>query len=128
MLFARACRASCCSWRRRFRCYATGTTTSSCGAHPPPSRAPLPQAADCAPAAASLSRSEPPPGWTKGVEEWRAQEPINAHAHLASMMLGSSESLPLIDGALDIGVWQSVLLVELDGPRKRRLGVHIMGE
>ena len=72
--------------------------------------------------------SEPPPGWTAGVEEWRAQEPINAHAHLASMMLGSSESLPLIDGALDIGVWQSVLLVELDGPRKRRLGVHIMGE
>jgi secondary thiamine-phosphate synthase enzyme len=62
------------------------------------------------------------------VEVWRAQEPINAHAHLLSMCLGSSESLPLVDGALQIGTWQSLLLVELDGPRQRRVGVHVMGE
>ena len=71
---------------------------------------------------------EPPPGWTESVETWRAQEPINAHSHLMAMLLGSSESLPIVDGMLQIGTWQSLLLVELDGPRKRRVGVHVMGE
>ncbi len=82
----------------------------------------------CAHADISLLRSDPPPGWTGGVEAWRDQEPINAHAHLASMLLGSSESIPLADGALQIGTWQSLLLIELDGPRKRKVGVHVMGE
>ncbi len=62
------------------------------------------------------------------METWRAQEPINAQSHLMAMLLGSSESLPIVDGALQIGTWQSLLLVELDGPRKRRIGVHVMGE
>jgi secondary thiamine-phosphate synthase enzyme len=44
------------------------------------------------------------------------------------MLLGNSESIPIVDGALTIGTWQSVLLVELDGPRERTVGVQIMGE
>jgi thiamine phosphate synthase YjbQ (UPF0047 family) len=76
----------------------------------------------------ACARSEPPPGWTAGADAWRAQEPINAHAHLMSMLLGSSESLPLVNGVLQIGTWQSLLLLELDGPRQRRVGVHVMGE
>jgi secondary thiamine-phosphate synthase enzyme len=46
-------------------------------------------------------------------------EPRNAHAHLIAMMLGNQLSLPVVDGRLGIGRWQSVLLVELDGPRRR---------
>lgn len=69
-----------------------------------------------------------PDGWPGGDEAWRAQEPQNAHSHLLSMLLGNSESVPVVDGQLMIGTWQSILLVELDGPRQRTVGVQIMGE
>jgi secondary thiamine-phosphate synthase enzyme len=57
-----------------------------------------------------------------------ADEPQNAHAHIAAMLLGQSEAIPIIDGELHLGTWQSVLLVELDGPRRRTVGVHVTGE
>ena len=52
------------------------------------------------------------------VEKWRANEPKNAHSHLLSMLIGSSESIPIVNGKLGIGRWQSVMMIELDGPRK----------
>lgn len=55
-------------------------------------------------------------------------EPENAHAHLAAMLLGSSESIPVADGALMLGQYQSVMLCELDGPRRRTIGIHLSGE
>lgn len=55
-------------------------------------------------------------------------EPKNAHAHLLAMLLGSSESLPIVEGELSLGQWQSVMLVELDGPRRRYVNVQVMGE
>lgn len=58
---------------------------------------------------------------------WRDQEPINAHSHLISMMLGSSECIPVVEGEMVIGEWQSVLMVDLDGPRTRTVGVQLMG-
>jgi secondary thiamine-phosphate synthase enzyme len=61
------------------------------------------------------------------LQAWRDQEPINAHSHLLSMLLGSSESIPVVDGKMMIGQWQSVLLVDLDGPRDRTVGVQCMG-
>jgi secondary thiamine-phosphate synthase enzyme len=51
----------------------------------------------------------------------------NAHAHLQGMMLGPSVSLPVTGGRLALGTWQSVLFVELDGPRERRLNVQVLG-
>ena len=44
------------------------------------------------------------------------------------MLLGNSESVPVVDGELTIGTWQSVMLVELDGPRTRTVGVQIVGQ
>lgn len=55
-------------------------------------------------------------------------EPENAHAHLIAMMLGNSETLPVHLGRLGLGRWQSLLLVELDGPRPRQVAVQIVGE
>lgn len=55
-------------------------------------------------------------------------EPINAHSHLMAMMLSTSEVIPIVDGDLAMGTWQSVLFVELDGPRKRTVSVQIYGE
>jgi thiamine phosphate synthase YjbQ (UPF0047 family) len=48
-------------------------------------------------------------------------EPRNAHAHLIAILLGNQLSLPVVEGRLGIGRWQSVLLVELDGPRRREV-------
>jgi secondary thiamine-phosphate synthase enzyme len=42
-------------------------------------------------------------------------EPINAHSHLMAMTLSTSEVIPVVEGKLGLGTWQSVLLVELDG-------------
>lgn len=55
-------------------------------------------------------------------------EPINAHSHLIAMMLNNSETIPLVDGKLALGTWQSVLFFELDGPRHRSVLVQITGE
>lgn len=45
---------------------------------------------------------------------------LNAHAHLLGLFMTASETIPLSDGALDIGAWQSLFFVELDGPREER--------
>ena len=47
----------------------------------------------------------------------------NADSHLRALLLGPGETLPVVDGALDLGTWQSVLLVECDGPRNRTVDV-----
>lgn len=57
-----------------------------------------------------------------------ADEPRNAHAHLIAMILGNHLSLPVLDGRLGLGRWQSVLLVELDGPRRRQLLLQLSSQ
>ncbi|MEF8842442.1 MAG: secondary thiamine-phosphate synthase enzyme YjbQ [Haloarculaceae archaeon] len=47
----------------------------------------------------------------------------NADSHLRTLLLGPGETLPVSDGELDLGTWQSVLLVECDGPRTRTVDV-----
>ena len=68
-----------------------------------------------------------PEGWPGGDAAWRAQEPVNAHSHLLSMLLGNSFNVPVSGGKLALGRWQAVLLVELDGPRPRTLGLQLVG-
>jgi len=55
-------------------------------------------------------------------------EPINAHSHLMAMMLSTSEVIPIVDGKLALGTWQSILFFDLDGPRKRTVFIQISGE
>jgi len=50
----------------------------------------------------------------------------NAHAHLRSMLLGSSVSIPIVGSRLALGTWQRVLFVELDGPRDRSFFVSVV--
>lgn len=52
-----------------------------------------------------------PPGWPGGDEAWRAQEPVNAHSHLLAMLLGTTTTVPVHDGELKIGRWQSIIMV-----------------
>lgn len=53
----------------------------------------------------------------------------NARSHLKSFLLSSSEALPIKNGKLDLGTWQSVFFIELDGPRNNRtITLTIIGE
>lgn len=52
-----------------------------------------------------------------------AHDPSHAWSHMAASLLGPSLTIPVSAGQLALGTWQSVLLVELDGPRER--GVHV---
>jgi secondary thiamine-phosphate synthase enzyme len=54
-------------------------------------------------------------------------EPRNAHSHLIALMLGNHLSLPVVAGRLGLGRYQSVLLMELDGPRQRQVLVQLLG-
>ncbi len=51
----------------------------------------------------------------------------NGHAHCQHLLLGTSESIPIIDGVVQIGRWQSIFVIELDRPRPREILVQIMG-
>lgn len=55
-------------------------------------------------------------------------EPINAHSHLMAMMLNNNETIPIVEGKLGLGTWQSVLFFDLDGPRTRTVLLQICGE
>lgn len=50
----------------------------------------------------------------------------NAHAHLRAVLLGMSETVPIEDGHMVLGTWQSIFFVELDGPRKRSINIKIV--
>jgi len=54
-------------------------------------------------------------------------ERVNGHSHCRSLLLGASESIPIIGGRLMLGRWQRVFLVELDGPSHRELIIQVMG-
>ena len=55
--------------------------------------------------------------------------PSNAHSHLRSVLLPPDRTLPVIDGRVEFGTWQSLLFVETDVyPRRRTVTVQVMGE
>lgn len=50
----------------------------------------------------------------------------NAVAHLQSLLLGPSVTIPVSAGDLDLGTWQSILLFDGDGPRTRTVHVTVL--
>ena len=57
------------------------------------------------------------------------QHPSNAHAHLRSVLLQPDRSLPVINGEVAFGTWQSLMFVETDVyPRRRTVTIQILGE
>jgi secondary thiamine-phosphate synthase enzyme len=53
-------------------------------------------------------------------------DPTHAWSHMASSILGPSLVVPIRDGRLQLGTWQSILLVELDGPRRREISMNVI--
>jgi len=65
---------------------------------------------------------------TKPGHPWRHNRvDDNAHAHLSQVTVGASVTVPVGGGQLLLGTWQRILLVEMDGPRDRRLVVTVVG-
>jgi secondary thiamine-phosphate synthase enzyme len=65
---------------------------------------------------------------------WRHNDPKlsecyrkNADSHLRAMLLGHTLSVPVRDGEIALGYWQSIILAELDGPRERSIQVQVLG-
>jgi secondary thiamine-phosphate synthase enzyme len=57
------------------------------------------------------------------------RHPSNAHAHLRSIMFPPEKTLPITDGQVEFGTWQSLLFVETDVyPRKRTVIIQIIGQ
>ena len=55
-------------------------------------------------------------------------ESPNGHAHLQHLLLGTSETVPVIDGLMQFGRYQSIFFVELDHARSREVMVQVVGE
>lgn len=52
----------------------------------------------------------------------------NGHAHLKNLLTHSQVILPVTKGKLDLGPWQTVLYMEFDGHRNKRLIIKTIGE
>jgi secondary thiamine-phosphate synthase enzyme len=51
----------------------------------------------------------------------------NADSHLRIVVLGHSLSVPIDQGKLVLGQWQSVILTEFDGPNQRKVFMQVFG-
>jgi secondary thiamine-phosphate synthase enzyme len=58
---------------------------------------------------------------------WTASEQ-NAHAHILNCLIKPSVTVPLENGKMQLGTWQSILFIEMDGSRTRQVHVQVMGE
>jgi len=60
--------------------------------------------------------------------EVQAIERSNGHAHVKAFLLGSSETVPVVNQKMLLGFRQSIFFVELDGGRERNFAVTVIGE
>ncbi len=51
----------------------------------------------------------------------------NAAAHIKSSLVGCAQTIPVQDGRLTLGTWQSIFFCEFDGPRQRSVMVQVQG-
>ena len=54
-------------------------------------------------------------------------ECANGHAHCQHLLLGAAVTLPVAAGELVLGLWQRLLLIELDRGRQRQFSIQVMG-
>jgi len=50
----------------------------------------------------------------------------NSDAHTKASLMGSSVTVPVVAGALQLGTWQGLYFAEFDGPRRRRVLVSFL--
>lgn len=53
----------------------------------------------------------------------------NGYAHVRSTLMGSSFTVPVVEGKLILGTWQQIILLDFDnGPRNRNITLQFIGE
>jgi secondary thiamine-phosphate synthase enzyme len=52
----------------------------------------------------------------------------NGPAHIKAVLIGSSLTLPVRNGAIALGTWQGIYFAELDGPRERTATITVIGD
>lgn len=52
--------------------------------------------------------------------------PRHVTDHILSSIIGPSVTVPIVNGELDLGTWQRVVLIELDGPRERQVVITVI--
>lgn len=52
--------------------------------------------------------------------------PAHVVDHILASMIGPSVAIPISNGQLDLGTWQEVVLIELDGPRERTITMSLL--
>ncbi len=57
-----------------------------------------------------------------------ASDCMNGHSHCLHLLLGSSETIPIISGKLMLGIWQRIFAIELDCGRNREVIIQITGK
>lgn len=57
-----------------------------------------------------------------------ASDCMNGHSHCLHLLLGSSETIPIISGELMLGIWQRIFAIELDCGRNREVVIQITGK
>lgn len=50
----------------------------------------------------------------------------NSPAHIKSTLVGSSVSIIISGGRMNLGTWQGIYFCEFDGPRARKLNIKII--
>ena len=51
----------------------------------------------------------------------------NGHSHIRASIIGNSVSIPLVEGALQIGTWQQIVLIDFDNkPRSRTVTLQVI--
>ncbi|HOM57683.1 MAG TPA: secondary thiamine-phosphate synthase enzyme YjbQ [Candidatus Latescibacteria bacterium] len=52
----------------------------------------------------------------------------NSPAHVKALLTGSSVTVAVEAGKIQLGTWQGIFLCEFDGPRNRQVRVSVLGE
>lgn len=55
-------------------------------------------------------------------------ECANGHSHCQHLLLTTSETIPLMKGKMDLGIWQRIFLIELDRARPRSVMIQVLGQ
>lgn len=57
-----------------------------------------------------------------------ASDCLNGHSHCTHLLMRNSETVPIIDGKMVLGIWQKIFAIELDCCRKRKILIQVIGE
>lgn len=57
-----------------------------------------------------------------------ASDCLNGHSHCTHLLMRNSETIPIIDGKIMLGMWQRIFAIELDCCRPRKVLVQVIGE